>query len=1077
MRKIVEFFVKYPIWANAIIMIGVLGGLGTYSVKLKKSFFPEREARNITVSVAYPGASPVEMEEGVTIKIEESLKGLEGIEEVTSTSSENVASISIRSRDGYDLDELTTEVKNAVDRINAFPVSAEKPIVVKQKSTSMASYMGIRGNVSLLELKRAAEQVEDDFLKSGVVSQVRVSGYSDLEISIEVREQDLRRYDLTFAQVASAVRLNNRDVSGGSIKTRDEEIKIRANSKEFDPSILDQIVVRANPDGTKLFLGKVADVKLQFADVPNKYYSNGQRALNIAVQKLPEEDIEEISKFLADYQEEFNAKHDNIEIITGFDFNSMLEDRLDLLLRNFGTGLFLVLLTLGFFLSLRLSLWVAAGIPISFAAMFIIGDLAGITINMLTLTGMLLVVGILVDDGIVIAENIYTHFKKGKKPSLAAVDGTIEMLPSVFTSVMTTIVAFLPLIFLDNNGFTKEMAIVVIACLGFSLIEAFFILPAHLAHKWVLSDMKGDVWITKLYRKFRTGVESTIDHIRFKMYGPFIQRLLNYRWIAVMLPLVFMILVMGMFSGGILKFTPFSRPPIDDINIDLILKPGTRENITEQYLWKFHKQVWDVHQRLLDEGRIQDTIMTGVDVSVGSTSGRGSDTGSHCGSVRIDFDKLDENNISGYEFAGYIRNEIGLVPEAEKFNIGAANYWGKPVAISLKSKNIQDLEAAKEEVKDALLKMSDLTDVTDDAASGQRELELKLKPLAYHLGLTQNEITQQIRQGFFGEEIQRLQVGTDEIRVWVRYPKEDRLSISQLESMKIKMPNGAQYPLTELAQFDINRGIVSIKHFNGARSVLVSAELANNKVTLPPILEKISNDIMPPLLNKYSGLEFSYEGQSRGSQRQTASFMNTLVPVVLLMLLFITLNFRSFYQTTMILLLLPIGWACAAFGHFFHDAVVSFVSFYGMLALSGVIINDAVVMLDTYNRKLRHGLNVNDAAREAGVARFRAIILTSLTTVAGLYPLILEKSFQAQFIIPMAISLAYGVLFGTLFILFFFPAMILCFNDIKVYTTWAVRTVKLAMQETFMGAEVVITKPTKEEVESTIKESKKLAEF
>ncbi|MEP3390473.1 MAG: efflux RND transporter permease subunit [Reichenbachiella sp.] len=1071
MRKVIEFFVKYPIWANAIIMVGVFGGLGTYYFNLKKSFFPEREARYVSVNVSYPGASPVEMEEGVTIKIEESLKGLEGIEEVTSTSSENFVNISIRSRDGYDLDELTTEVKNAVDRINAFPVSAEKPVVAKQKSTSMAAYMGIRGTVSLLELKKAAEQVEDDFLKSGFISQVRVSGYSDLEISIEVREQDLRRYNLTFAEVASAIRMNNRDVSGGSFKTVDEEIRIRANSKEFDPSILDEIIVRANPDGTKLHLGKIADVKLQFADVPNKYYSNGKRAINIAVQKLPEEDIEKISKFLDEYVKEFNSQQENIELSMGFDFNSMLEDRLELLIRNFGTGLILVLLTLGFFLSLRLSFWVAMGIPISFCAMFIIGDMAGITINMLTLTGMLLVVGILVDDGIVIAENIYTHFERGKKPHEAAIDGTMEMLPSVFTSVMTTIVAFMPLIFLDNNGFTKEMAIVVIACLAFSLVEAFFVLPAHLSHKWVLEGRKTDGW----YHRFREGMEKMIDHVRFNMYSPFIGRLLKHRWISFMAPFVFIVMVLGMFAGGLIKFTPFSRPPIDDINVDLVLKPGTRETVTEEYLWSFERSIWKVHQRMLDEGRIKDTIMTDVDVQLGSTSDR-QNTGSHTGAVRIDFDHLDENNISGYEVASKVREEIGLVPEAEKFSVGAANYWGKPVAVSLKSKNIPDLEKAKEEVKDALLKMSDLIDVGDDASAGQRELELKLKPLAYHLGLTQNDITQQIRQGFFGEEVQRLQVNTDEIRVWVRYPKEDRLSITQLESMKVKK-NGAEYPLSELADYEIGRGITSINHFNGKRAVQVYAELANSKTTLPPILDKITNEIMPPIMNKYAGLEYSFEGQSRGSQRQTDSFMEILVPVILFMLLFITLNFRSFYQTSLILVLLPLGWACAAFGHFFHDAVVSFVSFYGMLALSGVIVNDAVVMLDQYNRNLKEGMNVMDAINKAGTARFRAILLTSMTTVAGLFPLILEKSFQAQFIIPMAISLAYGVLFGTLFILFFFPVMILCFNDIKVYTTWFFRGIWLSLRAVFWGDHQEILKPTKEEVEPAIIEGKKLAEY
>lgn len=1072
MRAVVSFFVKYPIWANAIIVICVLGGGTTYLLNLKKSFFPERAPRDITITMAYPGASPEEVEEGITLKVEDAVKGLEGVEEVTSVSSENAASVKIRTKIGYDLDEITTEVKNAVDRINSFPVSAENPIVVKQKSTTTASFLAIRGNVSLFDLKKAAEQVEDDFLKSGFISQVRLSGFPDIEISIEVRENDLRRYGLTFDQVASSVRLNNRDISGGTIKTEDEEIRIRANAKEFEPSILEEIIVRANPDGTRLTLGAIADVKYQFADVPNKFYSNGERAINVTVSKLPEEDIEEISAFVDQYTKDFNATNSNIELITDFDFNSILSDRLDLLLKNFGTGLILVLFTLGFFLSLRLSIWVALGIPISFFGMFIIGDMANITINILSLTGMLLVVGILVDDGIVIAENIYTHFQKGKEPHEAAIDGTMEMIPSVFTSVVTTIVAFLPLIFLDNNGFTKEIAIVVIACLVISLLEAFFVLPAHLAHKWVLSRRESGGW----YSRFRSGMERIIDHIRYKMYGPFVMRLLEHRWIAVTVPIVFMIIVGGLFSGGFLKFTPFSRPPVDNISIDLLLKPGTRENITEEYLNGFVSKVWDFHEKLLEEGRIQDSIITNIDLTLGALSDR-STKGGNAGNLEVEFENLDDNNLSGLQLGGMIRKSLGTVPEAEKFTVGAANYWGKPVSISLKSKNIEDLERAREDLKESLRSLPDLRDVTDNAAIGQRELELTLKPLAYHLGLTHQDITTQIRQGFFGDEIQRLQVGTDEVRVWVRYPKEDRLSVAQLESMKIKRPNGVEYPLSELANYTIQRGIININHFNGKREIRVSAELTAAKTPVPPLIEKISRDILPPLLAKYPSMEYTFEGQSRGGQRLMTSFFGSLGPILLIMLLVITLNFRSFYQTLVLLLLIPLGWACACFGHIFHDFNVSFTSFYGMLALSGVIVNDAVVMLDKYNRNLREGMGVVEAANAAGIARFRAIILTSLTTVAGLFPLIFETSFQAQFIIPMAISLAYGVLFGTLFILFFFPPMIVVFNDIKVYINWVIKIIFNGSKSVILGEDFDTSKPTKEEVEPAIIENRKLANF
>lgn len=1063
MRSLVTFFVKYPIWANAIIATVMVIGLLSYSFGLKKSFFPERNPRNITISVVYPGASPEEVEEGVTIKIEEAIKGIVGIEEVTSVSSESSASITVQTLGDYELDEVTTEVKNAVDRINSFPVSAEKPVVFKQKTTSVAMFMGVKGDVSLMDLKKAAERVENDLLNSGKVSQVRLSGFPELEISIEVLEEDLRRYGVTFDAVANAVRFNNRDISGGSIKTSNEEIKIRANSKEFDPAIIEEIVVRANSDGTKILLKDIADVQMKFADVPNKVYSNNERAVSIIVSKLPEEDITTISSYIGEYVEEFNSKSSNVELFTYFNFNDILSERLELLASNFGIGLLLVLLTLGLFLSLRLSFWVAFGIPLSFLAMFIVGDLAGITINMLSLFGMLLVVGILVDDGIVIAENIYTHFEKGSDAKTAAIEGTLEMVPSVFTSVTTTMIAFLPLLFLDNNGFTSEMAIVVIACLAFSMVEAFFILPAHLASERILSrrtNTKG------AYARFRNFMEGIIEWLRNKLYAKMLRFLIDWKWVSFSFPLIFFFVVIGMFRGGFINSSFFPVPPADDIKVDLKLKPGTRENVTETYLRAFQDSVWSAHREIQQEYGFQDSVISKIDLSVGASSSR--QVGSHLGNLGINFEKLDEKNISAFEISEKIRKKIGPVPEAEQFTIGSVNYFGKPVSISLKSSDIDELDAAKVELKDRLGEISAIKDVTDNASIGQREIELKLKPLAYLLGLTQQDITKQIRQGFFGEEVQRLQIGTDEVKVWVRYPEEDRLSITQLESMKMKMSDGAEYPLTEIADYEIGRGVISINHFNGKREIRVTADLASKTQSLPDVLEKISTDVMPPLLAKYPGLDFTYEGQSSRGAREFGSLLQVGPIILILLVLTITLNFRSLYQTMLIFSLIPIGVICAMFGHWVEGATFYYsISGYGILALSGVIINDAVVMLDRFNRNIKAGLAIKEAAFEAGVARYRAIVLTSMTTVAGLYPLILETSFQAQFIIPMAISLAWGVLLGTFFILSFFPVFILVFNDIRVFFYRVARIV-------FYGDR---TKPTNEEVEPAMIEHRRELQF
>ena len=1067
MRKVVEFFVRYPIWANAILVtIIVFGALGYYNMKM--SFFPELPPDEITVSVAYPGASPEEMEEGITIKVEEALKGIVGIEEVTSVSSENTARIDIETSDGYDIDEVLAEVKNAVDGISSYPVGAEPPLVSKDRGggSSRAAFLNLKGGRNLRALKEKAEDIEDDLLNSGVISQVSVFGYPPLEISVEVSEDNLSRYGLTFSQVANAIRTNNRDVSGGSIKTVEEEIRIRANSQTYAPEAIGRIVLRANTDGSNLLLRDIATLKMQFADTPNRSYTNGQEAVSISVEKLPEEDLQEISQWLGDYMEEFNAQNEQFELTTTFDFNSLLQQRVSLLTSNGGVGLILVLVGLGLFLSVRLSFWVAIGIPISFLGMFIVANMAGVTINMLSLFGMILVVGILVDDGIVIAENIYTHSERGKSPLQAAVDGTVEMLPAVFTSVLTTIIAFIPLMLLDNDGFTTELSIVVIGCLSFSLVEAFFVLPSHLAEGTALKR-SGDT------RKdpIRTGLDRGIKYLRDNIYGGVLKTLIQWRWVSFAFPIVLFMVVLGMIQGGIIQTTFFPSIPFDDFEVSLVLKPGTREDITERYLRQFEEAVWAVNEDIKEERGSDESLIETVSLNVGSSGGRGaSERGGHTGHLRIDLADMENiEDISSFDISTKVREKIGPVPVAEKFNVGGQNRFGTPFELAMLSNDLEDLMAAKEEVKAQISQLSSLKDLKDNTASGQRELQMELKPKAYFLGFTQTDITNQIRQAFFGEEAQRLIVGTDEVRVWVRYPEEDRLTIAQMESMKIKDPQGNEYPLQELADYQIGRGVININHFNGKREVTIEADLVDPYEPVPPIIEKVEGEILPPILAKYPGVTYSFEGQQRRSARTANSFMQVFPVAFIMMILVITLSFRSLYQAILILLLIPIGLVCAALGHFIHAQPVSMLSAYGMIALSGVIINDAVVMLDKYNQNLRDGMNIDEAAFDAGKSRFRAILLTSITTVAGLYPLILEKSFQAQFLIPMAISVAYGVMFGTFMILLFFPVIILTFNDIKLYFNKA--WIRL---QRYMNPDEEREMPDHEGVEPAVREKKRL---
>ncbi|MEP0367260.1 MAG: efflux RND transporter permease subunit [Cyclobacteriaceae bacterium] len=1062
MKAVVEYFVKFPILANILIALTLAGGvlsiLGT-----KKSFFPIAKDRNIIINVVYPGASPEEMEEGVTTKVEEAINTISGIDEINSTSSENSANINILTLDNHDIDEVYTEIKNAIDGISSFPVGAEKPIIFKQKQRSTAQWLGLTGDVSLRTMKEYADNIEDDLLSTGVISQVNISGYPDLEISIEVKEEVLRRYNITFDQVVAAVRANNQDVSAGSVKSPNEEILIRSRAKETDAKWIGEIVLRSNPDGSKLLVRDVASVKEQFAEVPSKALLNGKPAVFLEVRKLEEDDLAVISSTVLEYVKEFNEQNEAVKLTTTWDFNNLLDQRLDMLTSNGVIGLILVLISLGLFLSLRLSFWVAWGIPSAFLGMFILGLAVGLTINMISLFGMILVIGILVDDGIVIAENIYSHFEKHGNPIKAAIYGTMEVVPAVFTSVLTTIVAFLPLLFLTGGfEFLKEMAYVVIFCLGFSLVEAFFILPAHLASKKVLNVKKED---TRSY-KIRKVLNGVIDFMKFKVYGKMLRYCLDHRPVTVAALIGFIIIIGGLLQGGQIKATFFPQIAFNSLNINLAFKPGERETRVEEYLHRFDDAVWAVNEQMKKDFDTEKDIIKFTFTNVGSNNA--GEVGSHAGGVDVQFDELDQYGINQFDLISRLRKQIGPVPEADKFSIGGRNRWGKPVSVTIMGKNYHELGEAKDFLKAQLEQLSDLKEIEDNVPIGRREMLFELRPEAYFLGLTTNDITKQMRQGFFGEEVQRFMKGNDELKVWVRYPNSGRRSIGQLEDIKVKTVTGQEFPLTQLADYKIERGVSGIKHYNSSRAIAVEAELQDPFAEVPPILKKIQDDIVPKMLAKHPSVRVDYGGQSKESARAGKEIGLFFGGAFVLIFFILMITFRSMYQAMMIIIMIPLGWFGAIFGHGIESWVslrelpVSLLSVWGMVALSGVIINDAVVFLSKFNSLVRDdGLDVKEAAYMAGISRFRAIVLTSLTTVLGLFPLIKETSFQAQFLVPMAISVAYGVLIGTFIILLFFPVLIMIFNDIRRGAKWL-----------WTGE-----KPSREEVESVHIHESRLKEY
>ena len=783
MKKLIAYFIKCPIYANAVIIITAIAGILSL-VMMPKSFFPELSPNKIYINVSYPGASPEEIEEGITTRIEESLNGIEGVEEIMSVSSENRSKVTVEIYENFNIDEVLQDVKSSVDAIYSFPEGAEKPTIQKQKSRgmggmgNMVGFYALKGPDDLWLLKEKSDKIEQDLLNDDQISQIQVLGYAPIIISVEIKEEQLLRYNLTFDVVSAAIKRSNIDISGGSIKTQKEEIIIRSNNRNTTSEEIQKIVILSERNGDIIRLEDIAKVDLEFSEIPITSYVNGERSISFLIKKTPEEDIKKIASSMENYIKKFNKENQGYEIITLFQFADMLDQRIETLSKNLMIGLLLVLIILGFFLSFRLSLWVAFGIPFSFIGMISIGIMYGMTINMISLFGMILVVGILVDDGIVIAENIYSHFEKGKSPMKAALDGTMEVVTPVLTSVLTTVFAFSTLLFVGGQmEMMQEMAFSVIAALLFSLVEAFLILPAHLSSKKVLEKES-----TSSFSKIKRKVENLVEKLRNKYSKINARFVKNYRW-HVWTPFLFIILVLIMFISGAIRWTFFPSIPFDEVKIEFSYKPGEREFRTENFLWYCDSIINDYHEELIEE--FDDSLFTDISLNVGFTENLGV-SGSHVGSIRV---AVKENDlISTIDISNEIQRRIhpDSIALMEQISVGGFQQFGKEVSISLQSENDVELKEAVNWLKEKISSINMVKEVLDNGGVGNREIHLTLKEKAYALGLNEAIILKQIRQGFFGEEVQRLIIGRDEVKIWIRYPKENRNSIEDLNKVKIK---------------------------------------------------------------------------------------------------------------------------------------------------------------------------------------------------------------------------------------------------------------------------------------------------
>lgn len=998
----------------ALLIMGVIS-----LSQMKSTFFPEIPSRNINIQLIYPGASPEEVEEGIINKIEENLKGLTGLDRYTSVSRENSGSINVEVARGYDADLILNDVKNAVDQISSFPTGMEPPVVYKIEQLGRAITFSLSGEgVSLAALKNYARQVEDDLLNIEGLSQVELSGFPDEEIEIAFREADLQAFGLTFQEASEAVRRTNVDITGGTIKGQQEELLLRARNKNYYADGLRDIVVKTTPNGGQVRLHQVAEIRDRWADQPNRTYLDGQPAVSVVVQNTLEEDMLSITDTVRAYVAEWNATHDEVKATVTADASITLRQRIDTLQRNGIQGFFIVLFLLAIFLHWRLALWVALSIPISFAGMFIVASAIGITLNVISLFGMIIVIGILVDDGVVIGENIYALHEKGIKRNQAALEGTTAVLPAVFAAILTTVIAFSSFLFIDGQlgDFFGQMALVVIFSLIFSLIEGAVILPTHVAHSKALDP---DAKPNRIQRSF----ERLMDYMRDTLYAPILAWSMRNKFLMLAFCIASLMLSVGLVSGGFVKTTFFPVIERDDVNVTLQMPAGTPEHVTKEVLDRIAASAVSVNDEInATAGFIDDMeIIERIEVVLGPTT--------YQGAVNISLLPGEfRGDVSLRTVANALREKVGPVDEAEILSYGGRSVFGKPVSVSLVGTDIAELKKATDEVRQELSQMTELIDVVDNNQEGLREINISLKEKARYLGIDLQDIVGQVRSGFFGSEAQRLQRGEDEVRVWVRYDETDRRSLSDLNQMRVRLPDGGNYPLSELAELELQRGVIAINHTNGRREVKVEADVANNAVSVTDVTSQIQEEILPKVLPKYPSVATVADGQVRQQQKSIAS-VQVVMPIVLgLMFFVVALTFRSIGQTLVLFSLLPFGVIGVVGGHWLMDLPISLFSFLGIIALIGIIVNDGLVFISTYNDNIRDGMDMMDALADAGRSRFRPILLTSVTTFAGLAPLLLEKSLQAQFLIPMAVSVAFGLMASTVVLLLLLPALMVLLN-------------------------------------------------
>jgi len=1012
----IAWMAGHSVAANLLMLVFLIGG-AILAGQVKKEVFPDFDLDRVNITVPYPGASPEEVERGVVLAIEQAVQGLEGVKEVTASAQEGMGSVRVEMIEGENIQRLAQDIQNEVDRINSFPEEAEEPQVVIAQRRRYVVELALYGDQSEWVLREVAEDIRDRLIQDPDITQVDLVGVRDYEISIEIPQATLRAYNLTLEEVAARIRRTAVELPGGAIKAESGDILVRVNERRDYGHEFGKIPIITANDGTRVLLEDIAAINDGFEETDNFATYNGKAAVMIQVYRVGDQTPISVS----------DAVHRQIEIINQIlppglaidarrDRSEVYRQRMDLMMRNGYLGLGLVFILLAVFLEARLAFWVSLGIPISILGSFLFLPSMDVSINVISMFAFIITLGIVVDDAIVVGENIYYHRQNGMKWFEAAVRGTREIAKPITFSVLTNMVAFMPMLFVPGfmGKIFKFIPMVVTAVFAVSLIECLFILPSHIGHRRRLDPSGPLGWLIAGQKRFS---DLFGRFIRTK-YGPFLDLVLRFRYLTLAVGVAVLLVTFAYIKSGRMGFDLFPKVESDYAKVTAQLPFGTAVQKTEQV------------QQLLVTAAQQVTAENGGD---NLAQGIFAVIGGNLAEVRIYLTPPDVRPISTARLTDLWRERVGTITGLEylKFESDAGGPGrGAAVAIELSHRRIDVLEQASKDLAEALGFFPNVADIDDGYAPGKRQIDFQIKPEGRSLGLRSQEVARLVRHAYYGAEVLRQQRGRNEIKVTVRLPKEERAFEHNLEEMILRTPAGTEIPLREAVTIKRGRAYTTIDRRNGRRVVTVSADVKPRSKT-DEVLASLTAETLPALQQKYPGLAYGFEGRQADRRESMRGLMFGFLMALVVIYAMLAVPFNSFIQPMIIMMSIPFGVVGAVIGHMVMGYSLSVMSAFGVVALSGVVINGALVLIDFANRKREGGMNVHEAIHDAGIHRFRPILLTTLTTFGGLTPMIFETSRQARFLIPMAISLGFGILFAAFITLLLVPALYLIIEDVR----------------------------------------------